>query len=77
MLLAVGAGAKVMGEVSKIEVESVANPNQTLLSYVFSPEKDNPNAYTQMGPQSLLIAPVNVGFKLLRQNYRRYVDLQL
>lgn len=77
LLLAVGAGAKVMGEVSKIEVESVANPNQTLLSYVFSPEKDNPNAYTQMGPQSLLIAPVNVGFKLLRQNYRRYVDLQL
>jgi len=33
-----------MSQVSKIEVESLANPDQTVLAYVKTPTKDNPDA---------------------------------
>jgi hypothetical protein len=66
-----------MSQVSKIEVESLANPDQTVLAYVKTPTQDNPEAMTQISNSSILIAPVNIPFKLLTSNYQKYAQIEL
>lgn len=75
--LGLWAGTSVMSQVSKIEVESLANPDQTVLAYVMTPTKSDPNRMTQITPSSLLIAPVNIPFKLLTANYQKYAEIEL
>ena len=75
--IGIGAGTSVMSQVSKIEVESLANPDQTVLAYVKTPTQDNPEAMTQISNSSILIAPVNIPFKLLTSNYQKYAQIEL
>lgn len=75
--LALGAGTKLLGEIWKIQVDALANPDEVLLSYVHQPTKDNSTQLTQINKNSILIAPVNVPFKLLTQNFKTYIALQI
>lgn len=75
--IGLGAGTGVMSQVSKIEVESLANPDQTVLAYAMTPTQANPNAMTQITNSTLLIAPVNIPFKLLTTNYQKYAEIEL
>ena len=75
--IGIGAGTSLMSQVSKIEVESLANPDQTVLAYVKTPTKDNPDAISQISNSTILIAPVNVPFKLLTANYQKYAQIEL
>lgn len=79
MVLGIGlaAGTSVLGQVGKIEVESLANPGETVLAYVEIPSKADPKAKTQITANSILVAPVNVPFKLLTANYQRYAEIEL
>ena len=75
--LALGAGTKLLGEIWKIQVDALANPDEVLLSYVHQPTKENSTQFSQISKSSLLIAPVNIPFKLLTQNFKTYIGLQI
>jgi hypothetical protein len=44
---------------------------------VHQPTKENSTQLTQINKNSILIAPVNVPFKLLTQNFKTYIALQI
>ncbi|MDO4714089.1 MAG: hypothetical protein Q4B28_05645 [bacterium] len=75
--MALGAGTKVLGEVSKIQVDSLANPEDVVLAYAMAPTPENPNNNLPIGKNSILIAPINIPFKLLKGNYERYLELKI
>lgn len=72
-----GAGTKVLGEVGKIQVDSLANPEDVVLAYAMTPSQENPNSNFPIARNSVLIAPINIPFKLLKGNYERYVELEI
>lgn len=75
--VALGAGTKVLGEVGKIQVDSLANPEDVVLAYAMTPSQENPNSNFPIARNSVLIAPINIPFKLLKGNYERYVELEI
>jgi hypothetical protein len=44
---------------------------------VHQPTKENSTQFSQISKSSLLIAPVNIPFKLLTQNFKTYIGLQI
>lgn len=77
LALALGAGTKLLSMVAMINVEEIANPEDVVALYMINHESDGKLKYHAIDGSFPLIAPMNMSASILRNNYRKFIEIQL
>ncbi len=63
--------------VAMINVEEIANPEDVVALYMVNHQSDGTLKYQAIDGSFPLIAPMNVSASILRNNYRKFIEIQL